>query len=149
MHRINLSWKLLVVVVIFALAGFFSEAGAFQIQTSDENAVRVDVKPIQLTPGKPAIFEIRLNTHSVELSYDMVRLSSLQDSQGKVYKAMNWKGSSPGGHHRRGVLEFPELQGNPQSIQIIMQNISGVPQRIFEWKLREKGEAERKISKEV
>jgi len=135
MHRINLSWKLLLVVVIFALAGFFSEAGAFQVKTSDENAVRVDVKPIQLTPGKPAIFEIRLNTHSVDLSYDMVQLSSLQDSQGKVYKAMNWKGSSPGGHHRRGVLEFPELQGNLQSIKLIMRDVSDVPARIFEWKI--------------
>jgi len=135
MHRINLSWKLLLVVVIFALAGFFSEAAAFQVKTSNENAVRVDVKPIQLTPGKPAIFEIRLNTHSVELSYDMVQLSSLQDSQGKVYKAMNWKGSSPGGHHRRGVLEFPELQGNLQSIKLIMRDVSDVPARIFEWKI--------------
>jgi hypothetical protein len=135
MRKINKGWKVLMVVVIFALAGFFSEAWAFQAQTNDENAVRVDVKPVQLAPGKPAVFEIWLNTHSVSLSYDLVQVSSLQDGQGKVYKAKAWKGSSPGGHHRRGVLEFPELQGNPQTIKLIIHGVADVPARTFEWKL--------------
>lgn len=136
MHRIHARWKtMLMMVAILALAGFFSEAGAFQAMSNNENAVRVDVKPLQLAPGKPAIFEIRLNTHSVDLSYDMVELSSLQDSQGKTYEAMNWKGSSPGGHHRKGVLEFPELQGNLQFIKLVIRGIADVPTRVFEWKL--------------
>jgi hypothetical protein len=133
--RVNKGWKVLMVVVSFALAGFFSEAGAFQTQTNDESAVRVDVKPVQLVPGKPAIFQISLNTHSVSLTYDMVQVSSLQDGQGKVYQAKDWKGSSPGGHHRRGVLEFPELQGNPQTIKLIIRGVADVPTRVFEWKL--------------
>jgi hypothetical protein len=133
--RINTSWKVLMVAVILAWWGFLSQAGAFQAQTNDENAVWVEVKPVQLTPGQPAIFEVRLNTHSVNLSYDMVKVSSLQDSQGKVYQATAWKGSSPGGHHRRGTLEFPQLQGNPQTVKLVIQGIADIPQRVFEWKL--------------
>lgn len=83
--KVNKGWMLLMVIVFFALAGFFSEAGAFQAQTNDENAVWVEVKPVQLVPGKPVIFQIWLNTHSVNLSYDMVQVSLLQDGQGKVY----------------------------------------------------------------
>jgi hypothetical protein len=93
------------------------------------------VKPIQLAPGQPAIFEIRLNTHSVNLSYDLVQVCSLQDGQGKVYQAKAWKGSSPGGHHRSGVLEFPELKGKPQTVKLIIRGIADVPARVFEWKL--------------
>jgi hypothetical protein len=133
--RINTSWKVLMVAVILAWGGFLSRAGAFQAQTNDENAVWVEVKPVQLAPGQPAIFEVRLNTHSVNLSYDMVQVSSLQDSQGKVYKATTWKGSSPGGHHRKGTLEFPQLQGNPQTVKLVIQGIADIPQRVFEWKL--------------
>jgi hypothetical protein len=135
--KIKASWKLLMVVGVFilALGGFLSQAGAFQAQTNDEKAVWVEVKPVQLVPGKPAIFEIRLNTHSVNLSYDLVQVSSLQDSQGKVYKATAWKGSSPGGHHRSGVLEFPELKGNPQKVKLIISGVADVPARVFEWSL--------------
>lgn len=133
--RINTSWKVLMVAVILVLGGFLSQAGAFQAQMNDQNAVWVEVKPVQLAPGQPAIFEVRLNTHSVNLSYDMVQVSSLQDSQGKVYKATAWKGSSPGGHHRRGTLEFPQLQGNPQTVKLVIQGIADVPERVFAWKL--------------
>jgi len=133
--RMNAGWKLLAVLTIFALTSFFSEAWAFQVLTNDENAVRVDVKPIQLAAGKPAVFEIRLNTHSVNLAYDIAQISSIEDSQGKVYKATAWKGSSPGGHHRRGTLEFPGLKGNPQTIKLIIRGIADVPTRVFEWKL--------------
>ena len=133
--KVRKGWKVLMVVAFFAMAGFLSEAAAFQARTNDENAVRVDVKPVQLESGKPAIFQISLNTHSVDLSYDMVQASSLQDGQGKVYQAKDWKGSSPGGHHRRGVLEFPEIKGNPQTIKLILRGVADVPTRIFEWKL--------------
>jgi len=133
--KINMGWKFVMAAGILALAGFFSEAGAFQVQTNDESAVRVDVKPIQLTAGKPAVFEVRLNTHSVNLDYDLEKISLLQDERGKQYQALNWDGSPPGGHHRGGKLEFPKLEGSPQSIKLIIRDVSGVSERIFEWKL--------------
>ena len=63
----------------------------------------------------------------------LVKLNRI--SREKVCKATAWKGFSPGGHHRRGTLEFPELKGNPQTIKLIIRGIADVPTRVFEWKL--------------
>jgi hypothetical protein len=126
---------ILVIAVFWMWVGSRANAVAFDFQTSDENSVRVDVRPVALVAGKPAVFEIRLNTHSVPLNYDMVEVSTLQDNQGKIYKAVEWKGSPLGGHHRRGILEFPKLEGNPQSVKLVVRGIGGASDRSFEWKM--------------
>jgi hypothetical protein len=135
MHKRFVAPTIIVIAVFWVWVGFNAPAIAFDTQTNDENAVRVDVKPVALIAGKPAAFEIRLNTHSVNLNYDMKEISSLQDSEGKIYKAVEWKGSPLGGHHRRGILQFPKLEGIPQSVKLIIRGIAGVPERSFEWKI--------------
>jgi hypothetical protein len=133
-ERTTLSFVASAVALAFlALAPF--PAAAFEAQTSDGNMVRVDVQPVQLTPGKPAVFEVRLNTHSVSLGYDIAKAASLKDSQGKTYHPAAWDGSPPGGHHRRGSLEFPTLQGTPTSVTLTLKDIAGVPERNFQWRL--------------
>jgi hypothetical protein len=136
------SWvvKIMGILLIVAVTGFFiTQAMAFEARTNNERAVRVDVKPVQLKTGETAIFELRLNTHSVNLDYDLVQICVLQDGNGKQYNAVKWDGSPRGGHHRSGKLEFPKLEGNPPSVKLIVKNISGVPERIFEWKLAQAG----------
>jgi hypothetical protein len=103
------------------------------MRSNRENRVRVDVKPVQLTPGQPAKFEVRMNTHSETLGEDMVAVSSLKDNAGRVYQATAWQGSGPGGHHRNGVLEFPKLEDNTESIKLIIRKVANVPERTFEW----------------
>jgi hypothetical protein len=125
----------IIIVSCLVLIAFSSGANAFDNKTSDQNSVRVDVKPIQLVPGKPAVFEVRLNTHSVDLGYELAEVSILQDDSGKTYRAASWKGSPPGGHHRTGTLEFPKLEGTPQTVTLIIKGIAGVSERLFEWKL--------------
>jgi hypothetical protein len=128
--------KTIIIMAVFGVwISFYSNAVAFDIQTNDENSVRVDVKPVALITGKPAVFEIRLNTHSVNLSYNMTEISTLQDSEGRIYKAIEWKGSPLGGHHRRGMIEFPKLEGTPQSVKLVIRGIAGVSERSFEWKI--------------
>jgi hypothetical protein len=126
---------IIVVALFWVWVSFNANAKAFDIQTNDENSVRVDVKPVALVAGKPAAFEIRLNTHSVSLNYDLKEISSLQDNEGRIYKAVEWKGSPSGGHHHRGILEFPKLEGTPQSVKLIIRGIAGVSERSFEWKI--------------
>jgi hypothetical protein len=108
---------------------------AFQRLTNMGNRVRVDVKPVQLLSGKPLKFLIWLNTHFVDLNYDLVKLSELRDDTGQRYRPVEWQGTPPGGHHRRGTLVFPPLEGNPQTITLIIREVAGVPERIFTWKL--------------
>jgi hypothetical protein len=135
MHKRFVFPTIFVIAVFLAWVSFNARAIAFDTQTNDENAVRVDVKPVTLIAGKPAAFEIRLNTHSVNLNYDMKEICSLLDAEGKIYKAVEWKGSPLGGHHRRGILEFPKLEGTPQSVKLIIRGVAGVPERSFEWKI--------------
>lgn len=125
--------KLLSVSVFLVFFGLLTNAMAFEAKTSNENQVTLNIKPVQLVAGKPAIFKVRLKTHSVDLGYDMVRASMLQDSQGREYRAIRWNGSPPGGHHRSGTLEFPELKGSPKSVKLVIKGVAGVPERTFEW----------------
>jgi hypothetical protein len=131
----NWGFSTLTLMILSMVLILFSGAHAFEAQTSDKNSVRVDVKPIQLAAGQKVIFQVSLNTHSVDLAYDMEKACILQDNDGKVYQVSTWKGSSPGGHHRRGTLEFPELEGKPRSIKLIMKGVADVPERSFEWNL--------------
>ena len=134
-HKMNL--KPVWIVVSLALVFFFiSNAYAYRSITSRENSVTVDVWPEQLTNGQPVKFKVRMNTHSVTLAEDMVAVSELKDNEGKTYQPVNWQGSPPGGHHRTGTLEFPKLEGSPKTVTLVVRNISGVPERIFQWDIK-------------
>ena len=122
-----------VLVIVAGAIGFGVNAGAYEMRSNRENRVRVDVKPVQLAPGQPARFEVQMNTHSEALGEDMVAVSTLKDNEGREYPATAWQGSAPGGHHREGVLEFPDLEENTASITLILKGIANVPERIFEW----------------
>jgi len=126
----------LALLVSLALFGLASEASAYKTKSSSKSGVQVEVKPVQLAKGKPANFEVRMTTHSVELDQDLTAVCSLKDDQGREYKPLKWKGSPPGGHHRSGVLAFPPLEGNPKSVTLIIRTIANVPERIFAWQVK-------------
>jgi hypothetical protein len=133
MDRIYGVFGIAALVIVAVAAGLTVDAGAYEMRSNGENRVRVDVKPVQLVPGQTAKFEVRMNSHSETLGEDMVAVSSLKDSAGRVYQATAWQGSEPGGHHRKGVLEFPELGNNTESITLIIRKVAKVPERTFEW----------------
>ena len=133
MDRIYGIIGLAALVIVAVAVGLAVDAGAYEMRTNKEKRVRVDVKPVQLVPGQPAKFEVQMNTHSKTLGEDMVAVSSLKDNAGRVYHATAWQGSEPGGHHREGVLEFPKLEENTESITLIIRKVANVPERTFEW----------------
>jgi hypothetical protein len=125
----------LILLVSLALFGLVPEAMGYESKSSWENMVQVEVIPVQLTAGKPASFEVSMNTHSVDLSQDLTAVATLKDDQGREYKPLNWQGSPPGGHHRSGTLAFPALAGNAKSVTLIIRKIADVPERSLQWQL--------------
>ena len=132
-NRIYAIFGIAALVLVTVAVGLTADAGAYEMRSNGDNRVRVDVKPVQLAPGQPARFEVRMNSHSETLGEDMVAVSSLKDSSGQVYQASAWQGSEPGGHHRKGVLEFPALENNSESITLTIRRVANVPERTFEW----------------
>ncbi len=134
--RVLKCFPLILMLAVFTMLsnfGFPSDAEAYSSITSRKNGVTVDVKPRKFAPGEPVEFEVRMNTHSVDLAEDMTAVCMLKDDQGREYRPVSWQGAPPGGHHRRGVLAFPTLAGNPNSVTLVIRNIGAVPERTFEW----------------
>ena len=135
MKRVGLLRILAAVIAIVGIA-IASDANAYERISNRENRVRVDVVPVQLEFGKSAKFEIRMNTHSGDLSQDLVSVSTLKDDNGREYRPVDWQGAPPGGHHRTGVLEFPALNGNTKSVTLVIRDVANVPERIYKWNLK-------------
>lgn len=122
-----------------AVAAIFvvvSSVAAYEPASSSANGVRIDVTPLQLESGKPARFEVRLNTHTVELMQNLTEIAELRDDKDREYRSVKWEGSPPGGHHRSGILEFPNLGASVTSVVLILPDVAGVPVREFRWSLK-------------
>jgi hypothetical protein len=98
--------------------------------------VTVDIKPTALTIGQPVSFDIAMNTHSVDLGDDLIKISSMRDDSGKEYKPTAWEGAEAGGHHRSGTLRFGALTGKPRFVELVIKGMAKVPERIFRWELK-------------
>ena len=111
-------------------------------------AITIDVswlKPDDVSAAEKLTFEVRMNTHSVDLEqYDMARLSRLETNGGPSIEALGWfNPGGGGGHHRYGVLKFsakrpdgsPFIQAETRFIEVVIKGVSGVAERRFRWDL--------------
>jgi hypothetical protein len=99
---------------------------------NDAGQVSIDVTPLTLGDDVWE-FEVALNTHSVNLDFDVTKVSALRCDQGREYLPVAWDGSGPGGHHRSGVLKFTALDHPTSSVEIVIRDVASVPERVFEW----------------
>lgn len=97
----------------------------FQTITSNRNNVEFKVTPLSTSE-----FQIVMDTHSVDLDFDLMVISILQDDLGNTYKPIKWEGSAPGGHHRQGILKFPSINKDAKSIKLV---ITDTARREFNW----------------
>lgn len=103
-------------------------------QSSEEASVKVDVIPKQLgVDFQKNIFEVNLNTHSVDLSYDFINVITLKDDLGNVYESLEWTGNS-GWHHVSGDIIFPQINKSAQNIILEIKNINGIDHQ-FSWQI--------------
>lgn len=107
----------------------------FETITDEQGQVTIKVTPMMFNDEQWK-FEVVLNTHSVDLSQDMLQITELVDSQGNLYKPIAWEGDEPGGHHREGALIFSPFSPVPDGIELKIKNVSGIPERSFKWDLQ-------------
>lgn len=107
-----------------------------QPSTSNKEAnVSIEVTPKVLETGKNPEFQIAFNTHSVDLSFDVTKVVVLTDEAGNKYTDSTWNGAGPGGHHRDGTITFNQPLINTKSVELIIKDVAGVPERKFKWNI--------------
>lgn len=115
----------------------YAQAGAvrsFEEQTKSEGQVDITVTPIFAGTWR---FAISLETHSVELSQELDKVSVLVDDQGREYAPLFWEGDPPGGHHRSGTLVFDgDIDPIASSLTLTIRDIGGISSRQFTWTLK-------------
>ena len=94
--------------------------------------VTVKVTP-RVTAAEAAtwVFAVVLDTHSQELSDDLLRTTALVTDDGREIQPSAWKGAAPGGHHREGSLEFAAPSPPPNAFALRMQRAGEAEPRVF------------------
>jgi len=109
----------------FALSLGATAAENLSPQTSSQSGVTVKVTPRSFS-GPAWEFEVVFDTHSQELSDDLLKSAML----------VGERGSPPGGHHRKGVLSFDALKPAPAVLELRIQRPGESGPRVFRWTLR-------------
>lgn len=114
-----------------AIAGNTTESPEGSLtKTNTENGMTVAVTPKRNADGSWN-FAVVIDNHAVNVTQDMVAVSSLTDVAGQVISPKSWTGDPPGGHHQKGTLTFDVLSSAPVTLTI--RDLGNVPARTFTW----------------
>lgn len=113
-----------------------SVAASIESRKSNADGVQVVVtpKPIDQAAGSWD-FEVVMDTHTKALNDDLVRASELV-ADGRSYAPLGWQGGKPGGHHRKGILQFPRPAESPKVVEVRITGIGGAGARTFRWEFK-------------
>ncbi len=105
-------------------------------QTSDGGQVTVVVD--WSGPAGGAVFNVTLDTHSVDLDALDLADASLRNDRDETLKARPWA-APKGGHHREGALTF---DGDPSAlfagarwVELVLTGVGDLPERTLRWEL--------------
>jgi hypothetical protein len=105
-------------------------------QTSDGGQVTVVVK--WAGPAAGAVFDLQLDTHSVDL--DVLDLSDaiLRNDRGDTMSAEPWA-APKGGHHRLGALAFEGDAGpffaGATWVELVLAGVGDLSERTLRWEV--------------
>ena len=120
---------------LLALLATSVTAAPLATQSSTASGVTVKATPTAVT-GERWSFEIELETHSGDLSDDLVKSASLVADNGAALSPLDWRGDPPGGHHRKGTLEFKAVEPPPIRIELKILRAGEPAPRVFGCQLR-------------
>lgn len=124
--------RTLLLVAAFGLSNVVLAAQPLKTQTSNKDAVTVKATPVKLE-GAVWEFQLVFDTHSQELSDDMMTVATLVGPNGTQVKPTAWNGDPPNGHHRKGVLRFNALTPPPDVIELRIARPKESASRDFKW----------------
>lgn len=104
-------------------------------QKSVQNGVTVEIMAPDFTAAAWS-FKVVLDTHSQELSDDLVAAAVLVDPGGREMKPTAWEGAGPGSHHREGMLKFPALKPAPATVELRIRRAEETATRVFKFDLK-------------
>ena len=125
---------LLAAMPLAVLAQATSGAPATQSSTEQGVTVKVTPKSMESAPGRWE-FSVVLDTHSADLSDDLLQSATLQTGDGRTITAASWVGAAAGGHHREGVLAFDVPAPRPSAIELRIVRPGEAAPRTFGWQL--------------
>ncbi len=116
------------------------QANADLARTDSQASVEFVVTPLNLdAPGDTLDFDVSMNTHSVDVSWDLAAQSVLSTDTGLEVNGLNWP--LGGGHHYEGTLTFPAetadgkaLLEGAKTLTLTIRD-TGVTKRVFVWEL--------------
>lgn len=89
-------------------------------------------------PTSGTAFDVKLDTHSVDLDPLDLANATLRNDRGDTLTARPW-GAPKGGHHREGNLSFegdPTLFfGRAKWIELVLTGVGELPERALRWEL--------------
>lgn len=103
-------------------------------QTSDGGQVTVAVD--WAGPAAGAVFDVTLDTHSVDLDALDLGDATLRNDRGQTATARPWT-APKGGHHREGELEFGDdagaLLAGAKWIELVIVGVGDLSERTLRW----------------
>ena len=113
-----------------------TSAEATATRSSSDRGVTVKVAPkLTGSTDKRWEFDIVLDSHSADLSDDLMQSASLTTNDGRTLKPVSWTGAPAGGHHREGVLAFEVPAPRPGTIELRIARHGESAARTFRWQL--------------
>jgi hypothetical protein len=131
MRTRRVQWSVLALTISGILAACSNSSSSdsalsvLPARTIDAGEVEMIITPTQFD-DQGAAFSISLDTHSADLSIDLIN-SSVLDVSGTTWTPMSWTGDGPDGHHRSGELRF-SAQGPATGTAIL--TIAGLPEPV-------------------
>jgi hypothetical protein len=110
-------------------------ASELPARTSSQAGVTVKATPRPLA-GNVWEFELVFDSHTQELKDDVEKTAVLSVAGGEVLMPLKWQGDPPGGHHRKGVVQFKSISPLPESIELRVTRPGEPKPRVFQWALK-------------
>lgn len=115
-----------------------SPASASGQMTQTSEGGQVTVVANWAGPDAGAVFDMTLDTHSVDLDAIDLADAVLRNDRRETLSAMPW--SAPlGGHHREGTLTFEgdaaSFFADAQWVELVLTGIGGMAERTLRWEV--------------